>query len=186
MDLCVRVPASIKRHLICLRHALVDLSGIDDEALSQQARLRTFLKALKYIRRRDLLLHLDTVLADIRALSPVDRRRLFLYIEKAQARVKTGHLRASLRRVAPELAEKIMGHLTEPFFKKGRAKGRAEGRAEARAEALLQVLETRFGTLPVALRKRIAAADEAALAAWFGQAIRGASLESIFGASSAS
>ena len=77
VDLCVRVPASIKRHLICLRHALVDLSGIDDEALSQQARLRTFLKALKYIRRRDLLLHLDTVLADIRALSPVDRRRLF-------------------------------------------------------------------------------------------------------------
>jgi hypothetical protein len=77
-----------------------------------------------------------------------------------------------------------MGHLTQPYFAKGRAEGRAkglvEGRAEGEAIALVRLLEKRFGVLPAALRQRVFSADLGSIEAWFGQAIEGPDLESVF------
>ena len=48
------VPTALRPYLPAFRHALVDLATTQDEALSATARLRAFLKALKYGRRPDL------------------------------------------------------------------------------------------------------------------------------------
>ena len=42
------VPEPLRPYLPSFRHALVDLGQIEDRDLSGQARLRAFLKALKY------------------------------------------------------------------------------------------------------------------------------------------
>ncbi|MBV8805021.1 MAG: Rpn family recombination-promoting nuclease/putative transposase, partial [Sinobacteraceae bacterium] len=68
MDLFGVVPRALLPYLPSFRHALVDLAGTDDRALSTEVRLRAYLKALKYGRRADLPKHLDIVLAEARAL----------------------------------------------------------------------------------------------------------------------
>ena len=61
-----------------------------------------------------------------------------------------------------------------------RAKGLVEGRAEGEAIALVRLLEKRFGVLPTPLRQRVFSADLGSIEAWFGQAIDGPDLESVF------
>jgi hypothetical protein len=50
-----------------------------------------------------------------------------------------------LSQLAPEVKEKIMGWLTQPFYEKGKAEGKAEATTEGEAKALIRVLESRFG-----------------------------------------
>jgi hypothetical protein len=69
-----------------------------------------------------------------------------------------------------------MGHFSRNFEAVGEARGRAQGRAES----LLRLLEKRFGTVSSRLRERIAAADVAALEAWFDRALDVQDLNSVF------
>jgi hypothetical protein len=66
------VPTAMTAHLPSFRHSLVDLSRMGDDALSTQVRLRAFLKALKYSRRKDLALRIDVVLVEAPALTMED------------------------------------------------------------------------------------------------------------------
>jgi hypothetical protein len=63
-------PDVIQRHLLSLNHIVVDLCRVDDEALSEDLRLRAGLMALKHgtREREDLISHLDIVLADVPGL----------------------------------------------------------------------------------------------------------------------
>jgi len=53
-DLFGAVPESLRPYLPSFRHAMVDLTQVDDDDLSVELRLKAHLKALKYARRPDL------------------------------------------------------------------------------------------------------------------------------------
>jgi hypothetical protein len=70
-DLFDAVPQPLRPDLPSFRHALVDLGQMEDNELSGQARLRAFLKALKYSRRPDLPQRIDILLAEAPGLGRV-------------------------------------------------------------------------------------------------------------------
>jgi hypothetical protein len=184
VDLFGAVPEILRPHLPSFRHVLVDLGRVADERLSAQPRLRAHLKALKYARRQDLPEKMDALLAEAPVLEVLDVALILAYIDRGSVAVSPDVIREVLRRLVPDREEEIMGHLTQPYFAKGLAEGRAkglvEGRAEGEAIALVRLLEKRFGVLPAALRQRVFSADLGSIEAWFGQAIDGPDLESVF------
>ena len=89
------------------------------------------------------------------------------------------NVRASTLR---EVAERVQpGKGGALVIDEGKAEGRAEGRVEERAEGLRQLLEHRFGRLPLAALGRIADASASELAAWFKAALDATSLNEVFG-----
>ena len=56
-------------------------------------------------------------------------------------------------------------------FADGKAEGRATGKVQGKAEALIHLLQRRFGPLSGEIHKRIAAAGEVQVEAWFDAAI---------------
>lgn len=183
-DLFGAVPKALRPYLLSFRHALVDLAQTDDPALSTQARLRAFLKALKYCRHPDLPRLLDILLAEAAELTDEDIDFMFSYVEKGPIRVEYTLVDEALQRVVPERAEQIMGWLTQPFFDRGmdegRARGRAEGRTEGKAEALVRVIEKRFGVIPPQFRERILAANVATVEVWLDRVFDAPDLQSVF------
>jgi hypothetical protein len=183
------VPGALRPYVPSLRHALVDLAQIDDRALSGQARLRAFLKALKYSRRQDLPQRIDILLAEAPMLEETDLVLILTYLDKGPRAVSDTLLRETLQRLVPEQTERIMGWLTQPYFDKGKAEGRAEGRvqgrtegrAEGEAKVLVRLIEKRFGGVPPQLRERILAADLAALEEWVERVLDAPDLQSVFG-----
>jgi hypothetical protein len=147
--------------------------------------LQTFLKALKYILRRDLAERLEVVLADGARLSIVDVVQILAYIGKGPVPVSPEVLREALQRLMPNHAEEIMQGFGQKYFEEGIAVGEARGAArattEGEARALVRLLERRIGTVPEALRARIFAADLGSIEAWFDRAIEASEFESVFG-----
>lgn len=107
VDFLGSVPAALRPFLPNFQHGLVDLSQIDEPDLSSQARLRAFLKALKYGRRKDLGDYIDLVLAESRGLEDTDLFLILRYLERLPARVDSEMMRASLQRWVPERTENI-------------------------------------------------------------------------------
>lgn len=175
-DLFGPVPAALRRYLPDFQHALVDLSRIDDSDLSSKARLRAFLKALKYGRRPDLGVFIDVVLAESPELEKRDLQIIVGYLGKWPARLDNEMLRAALQRLTPERTEEIMGWIGQPYFDEGKAVGEAKGEAKV----LARILEERFGAIPSSLRQRIFAADVASIDTWVELAFSAPDLQSVF------
>jgi predicted transposase YdaD len=188
MDLFGAIPLELQPYLPSFRHALVDLTRIDDHTLSNLPGLRARLKALKYVRRPDLRERIDVLLAEAPFLQLPDIILILSYIEKARMDLKPDVIQEALHRAVPEWQPEILGCLSGPSFTKGLAEGRAQGHAAGRAEghrqgeasALLRLLETRFGSLTTAIRERISAADLPTIGTWFERAIKAPDLESVF------
>jgi predicted transposase/invertase (TIGR01784 family) len=183
-DLFGSVPEPLRPYLPSFRHALVDLPLIDDRALSAEARLRAFLKALKYSRRPELPDCIDLVLAEAPGLEEKDLLVILTYLDRGSIALDNKVMHEALQRLVPDRKERIMGWLTQPYYDKGKAEGRAEGRAEgeARGEAkiLARLLEIRFGAIPAALHQRIFAADVASIETWVERAFEAPDLQSVF------
>lgn len=177
IDLFGNVPNPLRPYLVSFRHALVDLPRIHDDALSTDARLGAYLKALKYARRKDLPEHLAVIL--VPELADTDMVRILRYIDRGPIFVNTESLQAPLRILERNRRENIMGHFSREFEAIGEARGEARGRAFA----LLRLLERRFGTVSSRLRERIVTADVASIEAWFDEALDTQDLNSVFGAS---
>ena len=176
-DLFGAVPGPLRPYMISFRHALVDFAAIEDNALSTHLRLQTFLKALKYILRRDLAERLEVVLAEGARLPIVDVVQILAYIGKGPVPVSPEALREALQRLMPNHAEEIMQGFGQKYFEEGMAVGKAEGEARV----LVRLLERRIGAVPEALRARIFAADQASIEVWFDRAIEATEFESVFG-----
>ena len=174
IDMFGSVPKPQHPYLVSFRHALVDLPRIHDDALSADIRLGAHLKALKYARRKDLAERIRVIL--LPELEDMDIDRILRYIDRGPIFVSHDALKAALGNLDPSRREKIMGHFSRNFEAVGEARGRAQGRAES----LLRLLEKRFGTVSSRLRERIAAADVAALEAWFDRALDVQDLNSVF------
>jgi hypothetical protein len=170
IDLFGSVPKPLHPYLVSFRHALVDLPRIHDDALSADIRLGAHLRALKYARRKDLAERISVILMP--ELEDMDIERILRYIDCGPILVNHDALEAALGNLDPSRREKIMGHFSQKFEARGHARGRAE--------SLLRLLEKRFGTVSSRLRDRIAAADVAALEAWFDRALDVHDLSSVF------
>ena len=175
-DLFGCVPEPLRPYLPSFRHALVDLGQIDDRSLSSEARLRAFLKALKYGRRPDLPDCIDVVLAEAPGLEEKDLFVILTYLDKGPVAVDSELMHEALLRLVPERKERIMGWLTQPYYDKGKVEGKAEGEAKV----LTRLLERRFGALPDTLRQRIFAADVGSIDLWVERAFEAPDLQSVF------
>jgi predicted transposase YdaD len=183
MDLFGVVPAALRPYVPGFRHALVDLAQIEDRKLSSDARLRAFLKALKYSRRPDLPDCIDIVLAEAPVLEEGTLLVILTYLDSPRT-IDNNVIQESLSRLMPERKEKIMGWITQPYYDKGLAEGEARGeaRGEAKGEAkvFILLLEKRFGPIPAPLRDRIFGADVGSIEAWIERAFDAPDLQSIF------
>lgn len=171
-DLFGTAPEPMRPYLPSFRHALVDLGPIKDSGLSAEARLRAFLKALKYCRRPDLPACIRIVLAEAPVIEEEDLKVILTYLNKGPVPVDHKLLDEALMGLEPKRKERIMGWITQPYYEKGLAEGEAK--------TLTRLLEKRFGTIPVALRQRIFAADVSSIDAWTERILDAPSLESIF------
>ena len=178
------IPEPLRPFMVSFRHALVDFANIEDSALSDQIRLRAYLKALKYVLRRDLPERLDVLLAEGPQLPIVDVVQILAYIGKGPVSVSAEALREALVRLMPDHAEEIMQGFGKQYFEEGiavgEAQGRAEGKAEGESRALVRLLEKRLGPVSPTLRARIFAADLASIERWFDRALEATDLDSVF------
>jgi hypothetical protein len=175
-DLFGSVPEPLRPYLPSFRHALVDLPLIDDRALSAEARLRAFLKALKYSRRPELPDCIDLVLAEAPGLEDKDLLVILTYLDRGSIALDNKVMHEALQRLVPDRKELIMGWLTQPYYDKGKAEGEARGEAKI----LTRLLERRFGAIPAALHQRIFAADVASIETWVERAFEAPDLQSVF------
>jgi len=181
-DLFGDLPAPIRQYLPSFRHALVDLAGIDDGALSAQARLRAFLKALKYVQRSELPLLMQVLLAEVPALEDADVILILRYIVKGAVPVSDETLHNALQQLVPNREKEIMTRFGQKYFDDGMAKGVQQGRMEGRVEGeLARLLEKRFGDIPSGVRERISSADLPSLQKWLEQVFDAPDLPSVFG-----
>jgi len=151
---------------------------INVHALSTEVRLRAFLKALKYSRRRDLPDRIDLLLAEAPALEETDLFVILSYLDKGSTLLNNKVTREALLRLVPNQTEQIMGCITQPYYDQGKVEGQAEGEAKI----LTRLLERRFGPLPdPLLRQRIFAADVGSIESWVERAFDAPDLQSIFG-----
>ena len=174
------VPAALKPHLPNFDYFLIDLSQIANSALSGEARLRFFLKTLKYILRPDLAESIDIVLAEAPDLDVLDVVIVLTYIDRGSTKVTRDQVRDTLFRLVPKRAEEIMGQITQPAFDEGQKQGFIQGEAKGKAEALARLLTRRFGALPATVRQRVFAADVDVLDRWLDAAIDAPTLEAVF------
>lgn len=179
-DLFGAVPEALRPYLPSFRHALVDLAQTEDSALSGQARLRAFLKALKYCRHPDLPRLLDILLAEAPELTKEDLAFIFKYVEKGPIAVPYTLVYGALERIVPERRQQIMGWLTEPFYQRGKDEGRSEGRVEGEAHVLVRLIEKRFGVISPEHRERIRTANVATLEVWVERILEAPDLQSVF------
>jgi predicted transposase YdaD len=176
VDLFGAVPEPLRPYLPTFRHALVDLARIDDDSLSAQARLRAFLKTLKYGRRPDLRECLNVVLAEAFVLEEEDLFAILTYLDKGPVAVNAEDMREALLRLAPQREERAMGWISGPYYDKGLAEGEVKGEARI----LARVLEKRFGEVPTSLRQRIFASSVTEIEAWVERAFDAPDLQSVF------
>jgi predicted transposase YdaD len=190
------VPEPLRPYLPSFRHALVDLGQIEDWDLSGQARLRAFLKALKYKRRPDLRQRIDILLAEAPVLAEPDLVLILTYLEDETVGLSDALMREALQRLVPEQTERIMGTWTQTYFDQGKAEGLTEGRTEGLskgltkgltkgrieggAKILVSLLEKRFGSVSPQLRKRIFSADVPTLEKWVQRVLDAQDLQSVF------
>ena len=182
------VPEPLRPYLPSFRHALVDLGQIEDPDLSGQARLRAFLKALKYKRRPDLRQRIDLLLAEAPVLVELDLVQILRYLEEGPGGVSETLTREALQRLAPEQTEQIMGTWTQTYIDQGKAEGLTQGRTEGLtkgrieggAKILISLLEKRFGSVSPLLRQRIFSADVPTLEEWVERVLDAPDLQSVF------
>jgi len=179
-DLFGDVPESLHPYLPSFRHALVDLTTLDDGALSAEVRLRAFLKALKYRRRWDLDECVAIVLAEAPVLDEEDLSVILIYLETGPTSLSNKAVQETLKQLLPERKEQIMGPITEPYYRKGLAEGETRGEAKGGAKILTRLLKRRFGDIPASLQQRIFGADAGTIEAWADRALDARDLESVF------
>jgi len=187
--ICENAPDELAQFLPDFKYMLIDLSEIDDEDLSSDRRLRAFLTVMKHIQRPDFLDHIDTIMAELHYLEPVDIITILRYvIKKWRDRISRKTIDGLVLDLAPERKEKIMAGVVQEWIdqgieqgiEKGYKKGKAEGKAEGVASMLSKMLERRFGPLPENVKERIAKADSDTLASWGERVIDAPDLKAVF------
>jgi predicted transposase YdaD len=163
-------------YLPSFRHALVDLEPLEDQSLSDQVRLRAYLKALKYARRTDLPDRLSVVLAEAPALDEKDLFVILTYLNKGPIMIDSKLMHETLKHFVPEQGEQFLGWFSQPYYDKGKAEGKAEGAALL----LIHLIEKRFGAVPPSDRERILAADLASIETWCERVLEAPDLPSVF------
>lgn len=179
-DLFGTVPQPLQPYLPRFQHALVDLAPLEDPSLSDHVRLRAFLKALKYARRKDLLAHLYAVLAEASALDERDLLVILTYLNKGPMMIDSKLIHEIFQNTAPEPGVPLHGWIGQPYYEKGVAEGEARGEVKGEAKLLTHLLEKRFGALPSSDRHRIQAADVTSIEIWSDRVFDAPDLQSVF------
>jgi hypothetical protein len=165
----VRAPAALQPYVPAFDYLLTDLGGIEDDALSANARLQAGLLVLKYIFREDLLEQLPRMLVAQVGEFVIEMLR---YVAATRHFLNEEAIRAAIRRALPEQEERIMSTLAEQWEERGLVKGKAA--------ALLQILTHRFGEPSETVRAAVLAADPATLEVWIDRALEASNPEAVF------
>ncbi|MEX0892223.1 MAG: hypothetical protein WEB88_08635 [Gemmatimonadota bacterium] len=81
----------------------------------------------------------------------------------ASERVEEKDLREALTSVFPDEGEKLMVSVAEKYIREGIQKGKRQGSTEMARKNLIEVLEARFGNVPVSVAERIREVEDVGL-----------------------
>ena len=162
------LPAFMKPVIPDFEYFLWDASRFEDEAVIENIRLRAALLILKHIFDPDLGERLPRILALLRGLS--GKRSGTEYIQTILTYVLSGSPR---KHVTPDdVRDAVKGALedtgsmdmietiADEWIEEGIQKGIQQGSVNAFRQSLLEVLDTRFGTVPESIVHRIEAVEE--------------------------
>jgi hypothetical protein len=153
---------------------VADIGAMEDERLSREPALRAGLLGLKYATRTDRQgAQLRSVLEALGQAPSLVEPGL-AYIMGTYSRVDRALLLGEVRKVMPEYDPELISIAAREWME--------EGREEGRKDSLLRAMELRFGNLPQGVRERVASGSAAEVEIWFERAVRGESLDAVFGA----
>jgi len=145
------------------RYELIDLSRYSDDQIRGGVDLRVALLAMRHIvdpRPADSLPRILRLVATVaRTSSGLRALEAIIRYFAASERVEENELHEALTSVFPDEGEKLMVSMAEKYIQEGERRGSA---ATAR-EDLLEVLEARFGGVPVSVAERIQEAEDVGL-----------------------
>ena len=175
---------SLRKYLPDFTYELRDLTAMEDERIVGWAGLRTGLLLLKYSHDPDVRKHLRRILELLFGIQDERKQEAFLkmvvsYIMSGIHGVSMGEIKEIVETtISPEagghimtIAEKLIregkkeglleglqkGKLEglQEGLQKGKLEGLLEGKVEAKRAAVLQILEARFGAIPLKIVERI-------------------------------
>jgi len=160
-------PDHLAPYVPSFRYELIDLSGYSDDQIRGGVLLRVGLLAMRHIfdpqpadSLSRILRLLETVAgtrSGLRALEAVMR-----YFA-ASERVEEKELHEALATVFPDEGEKLMISMAEKYIREGIKEGKRQGSAETARADVLEVLEARFGDVPVSVAERIRETEDVGL-----------------------
>ncbi len=180
---------ALRPWLINFRYPVIDLGPIPDDQLSQHARLKAGLLALKYGTRTpqeqmEALENITVALID----APELLLPIMLYMLTTFQNLNETQVRQVIRRINPLEEATMISQFAQEILAKGkpewatmvRQEGRQEGWQEGETTILMRQLQRRFGTLPDWVHKKITTAQPDALAEWSLRILDAQSLETVF------
>lgn len=181
------VPPRFAGALPDFEFVLVDLGRLDDDALADHPRTQAMLMVLKYLRRRDLAVHLVKLLRTVLHLQRLEIEATFRYLDSSPARLAPDAVVAALKAIAVTDGANTMGiieHIQAEGEARGlalgEARGEARGKSRGKGDALVLLLAQRFGPLPDAVISRVERASDTDLDTCLSLVLTAPSLDQVF------
>lgn len=123
------------------------------------------------------------VLAAFEGLARLDDRTGLVYADYILSALSKS-VRSALEDKMRTEGHEYKSEFARRYFSRGKAEGQAEGKAEGqaqgKAEFVLELLETKFGSLGSGIVRRVKAGSVEALDRWFKRALSASSLDDVF------
>jgi predicted transposase/invertase (TIGR01784 family) len=155
----------LEDYIPTVRYELCDVGRLADEQLQGIVLLRLALRVLKYVFRPELNARLEELIGLLSELSdPRDGlaflKTLLTYLSASAEHLDEGAVQQAIRKTFADQEGVVMATLAEKWmeqgFQRGVQQGVGLGQETNARESVLDVLETRFGTLPAELLQRLA------------------------------
>ena len=149
------------------RYELIDLSQYSDDQIRGGVGLQVRLLAMRHIfdpRPADSLPRILRLVATVaRTSSGLRALEAVMRYFSASERVEERELHEALTTVFPDEGEKLMVSMAEKYIQEGIKEGERRGSAATAREDILEVLEARFGGVPVSVAERIRGSEDVGL-----------------------
>ncbi|GAB0056905.1 Recombination-promoting nuclease RpnD [Candidatus Magnetaquicoccaceae bacterium FCR-1] len=180
----VDAEAGWRPFLLNFQFPIFDLGKVQDDQLSQHARLRAWLVAAKYATRSGKQTRIKKHLIEVLGDSGVDFPVIMRYIVETYDEYNESIVQEIIHAVRPEEEHAMMSQFARDIIAKGKPEwlnqGRMEGRQEEAASLLLKLIRHKFGPTPDWMIEQIKTAHLEQIEAWSDNFVFANSVEEVF------
>ncbi|ABK45278.1 conserved hypothetical protein [Magnetococcus marinus MC-1] len=172
----IEADESLLPHLLDFSFAVTDLGRVEDDALSEDTRLRAALMAMKYAFQGAEGVVVFPQIGKGTQGDPDFAKLVLRYLIQTYRGMTMADVQAYAEEAFPGEAEEY----ASLFAREMMSKGRQEGRQEGEAALLLRQLHRCFGELPAWVEEKIQNSGVEQIEVWTDRVFDGESLESVF------